>query len=280
MQWNMRQAAREWLVALSAYALLVAPFGCELQSGLINGPTGGGNNLNTSSAGLFLNEDTTDPLIVAGRNASGDAFYVFGTRQNNGAVGEVNSILLKMADGREALIVFELGRPVYLEGPDGSYIKIVYTEVSAQRLTAAVTIYDAGTRTTQTENVEVDLQRTAEQVAQFVEELTGQKLDVPVAPPATTAKWEQRALGPLLRALVVIPMIVLTQMLVVIVGQIMAEVFVAVTKAMQVAVVAACAPLFMFAGLLGEVTVEVSAVPLVDIFVELPSPPVIDIVIG
>jgi len=77
----VRQLGREWLVALLALALVIAPFGCQIQS-IIDGGSDNtdGNGLDTQTAGLFLNEDTSDPLIVAGRNADGDAFYVYGTR--------------------------------------------------------------------------------------------------------------------------------------------------------------------------------------------------------
>jgi len=67
--------------------------------------------------------------------------------------------------------------------------------------------------------------------------------------------------------------------MIVIVGQMMAEIMDAVAEAVQAAVIVACSPLFLFAGLLGEVTVEVDSVPLVDIFIDLPPPPVIDILI-
>jgi len=286
MRHPLRQLAREWLVALSSYAILVAPFGCQLQADLAGDPTGnsggnsgGGSSLNTKSAGLFLNEDTSDPLIVAGRNAAGDAFFVYGTRQDDGAVGEVTSILLKTVAGEESLIAFVLGRPVLLKGPDGSYLKITYDEVSPDRLAATAEIYDASNGTTETTSAEVDLHKTAEQVAQVVEQLTGQTLAVPTVPPAGTAKWQARALGPLLSALVVIPMVLLTNLMIVIVGQMMAEIMDAMAEAVQAAVIVACSPLFLFAGLLGEVTVEVDSVPLVDIFIDLPPPPVIDILI-
>ena len=273
---TLRQVGREWLVALAAYALLVAPFGCQFQAALLGDNTDG---LNTQSAGLFLNTDTSDPLIVAGRNVAGDAFFVYGTRQSNGAVGDVDSILLEMATGEHALIAFELGRPVYLQGPDGSFVRITYEEVSAERLAATAEVYDAQSGTTQTVSADVDLQETAQQVAMAVRQITGQSLQVPTVSLVETAKSQNRALNPLLQILVVLPMVLLTQALIVSMGQVMNVVFQAVTVAFQVAVVAAFWPLFTFAALLGEVSVRVETVPLLDIFIELPAPPVIDIVI-
>ena len=81
-------------------------------------------------------------------------------------------------------------------------------------------------------------------------------------------------------ALCVVPMILLTEMLVVMVGQIMAGIMDAMADAFRGAIIAACSPMFLFASLLGDATVEVDVVPLVDIFVDIPSPPVIDIIIG
>jgi len=275
----VRQLAREWLVTLLALALVIAPFGCQIQS-IIDGGSDNtdGDSLDTHTAGMFLNEDTSDPLMVAGRNAAGDAFYVYGTRAAGGAVGEVESILIRTAAGQQALMVFELGRPVYLEGPDGSYARITYNEVSLQRLQATVVVYDAVTQTTETAEAEVDLQKTATEVAALVESVTGRTLELPTAP-ADTAKLSQRALGPLLQVLLVVPMLALSHLMIVIMGQLMTAVFAAVTVAFQAAVVAAFWPLFMFAALLGEVTIRVESVPLLDIFIELPPPPDIRVII-
>lgn len=274
MRQTLRQAGREWLVGLTAYALLVAPFGCQFQSGLL------GDGLDAQSAGLFLNTDTSDPLIVAGRNAAGDAFFVYGTRQSNGDVGEVDSILLKTAAGESALIAFELGRPVYLQGPDGSYVRITYDEVSTERLAASAEIYDAQSKTSETVSADVDLRATAQQVAVAVQEITGQPLHVPTLSLFESAKSQNRALNPLLQISVVLPMVLVTQALIVSMGQVMNAVFQAVSTAFQAVVIVAFWPVFAFAALLGEVSSRVESVPLINIFVELPAPPVIDIVIN
>jgi hypothetical protein len=287
MRKTLRHVGREWLIAFASYGLVVAPFGCQFETELLqdpNGPSGPSGptvpTLNTKSAGLFLNEDTSDPLIVAGRNEAGDAFFVYGTRQSNGAVGEVNSILLKTSAGEESFIAFELGRPVLLKGPDGSYVKITYDEISTDRIAATAELYDASRDATETNAVDIDLHQTAQQVAQTVEELTGQTLNVPTVPSADTTKSQNRSLGPLLSALVVIPMVLLTQTMIIIVGQIMAAMMAAMAAALRAAVIVACWPLFLFAALLGEVSVEVDSVPLVQVFVDLPPPPLIDITIG
>jgi hypothetical protein len=258
---------------LASYALLVAPFGCEFQADLI------GDDLNTQSAGLFLNPDTSDPLIVAGRNAAGDSFFVYGTRQSNGAIGEVDSILIRTAAGQESVIAFQLGRPVYVEAPNSSFVRITYTEVSAQRLTATVEVHDAASGGTETVEADVDLQKTAAQVAQAVENLTGVSVVLPEVPLGGTGKWQQRAINPLLLTLAVVPMIAMSELLVVVMGQVMQVVYAAVSAALKGAVALIFAPVFLFSALLSEVTVQVESVPLLDVFIELPPAPVIDIII-
>ncbi len=278
-QWP-RQLCREWLVALASYALVVAPFGCQFQADLLGGSGDAtAAPLDAQSAGLFLNQDTASPLLVAGRNTPGDAFFVYGTHNAAGGVGEVTSILIKTADGQQSYILFESGRPTHLQAADGSYVHVTYDEISTSRLAVTAKVYDAITGTTETRGVNIDLKATAAQVAQTVQDLTGQTLTVPSAPAVDTGKLQQRALGPLLSALLVIPMLLMTEVMIVIMGQVMAAVFAAVTAAMQLAVVAAFAPLFLFAGLLNDVTVRIDMVPLVDIFIELPAPPTLDIVI-
>lgn len=271
---NRSSAAREWLVALVSYAVMVAPFGCQLQAPwLSNGA------LTITSPGLFLNSDTTAPLIVAGRSPAGDAFYVFGTRQEDGAIGEVDTILVETAAGQRSFVVFELGRPVYVQGPDGSYVEITYTEVSSQRLAASAKVYDARTGKSETVTAEIDLQAAAAEVAAAVEQLTGRPLAVPEAPAAGTAKVRDRA-GLLSTALAVVPLFLLGQVMVVIAGQLVTVLYDAVVTVARAAVLAAFTPVFLLAALLGEVTVRLETVPLLEVFIELPPRPLVEIVMG
>lgn len=268
----VRSLAREWLIALSAYALLVAPFGCELQSQILN-PGGDTTAGGTIDPGLHINEDLSHPLIAAGRAASGDAFYIYGTRQASGSIGEVQSILIRTADGRESFIVFELGRPTYLQGADGSSITIDYTEVGATRLAATVDVYDAVSGTTETVTTDIDLQKTAQDVAATIADLSGLQIDVPVATDVEGLKASARAFGPLMVGLVAASLVVVSQALIIILGQVMEAVYAAVSYAMQIAVMAAFMPIYWFASLLGEVTVSIGAAPLVDVIIEVPTPP-------
>lgn len=282
----LRQIGREWLVTLLACALLIAPFGCEFQQQLVDwtppGSNGGngGNGFDKDSAGLFLNEDTTDDLIVAGRNDGGDAFFVFGTRQATGAVGQVESVLIRTADDHEAAIFLNARSwPTFIQGLDGSYVQITYDDSQwPRRLTVSAEVYDASADTTETvEAVTVDLQTAIDDVVASLESLTGVDVRLPTLPANGTAKLGDRALGPLLSALLVIPMIAVAHVMVLIMGQVMAAVFEAVAIAMQAAVIAAFAPIWLFSGLLGEVVIEVESLPLLEVFVELPAAPTIDV---
>lgn len=271
---TFRRSAREWLIALASFALLVAPFGCEFQSQLLEDllAGAGGSNLTTESAGLFINPDTTDPLMIAGRNAGGDAFFVYGSRKASGEVEEIESILVVTADGQQSFITFELGRPVYLEGPDGSNIRIRYDEVSSTRLAATIEVTDpAGTSDTVT--AEIDLQKTAAQVAETVQQLTGRTLEVTAVPDVGTTKWQQRAVSTWLIVAAVVPLVLLNHLMIVILGQITRPIIEAINASLQAAAFVALLPLFAFTGLLGDVIVRIQSVPLLRIFVHLPNPP-------
>lgn len=270
---NRPSAAREWLVSLMSYAVVVAPFGCQLQL-----PWLSEGNLTTSSPGLFLNSDTSAPLVAAGRSPAGAAFYVFGTRQDDGAIAEVDSVLIETAAGQRSFVVFELGRPVYVQGPDGSYVQITYAEVSPQRLAATAKVYDARTGKSETVAAEIDLQAVAEEVAAAVEQLTGRPLAVPEAPAAGTAKVRDRA-GLLSTALAVVPLFLLGQVMVVIAGQLVTLLYDAVVTVARAAVLAAFTPVFLLASLLGEVTVRLETVPLLEVLIELPLRPLVEVVV-
>ncbi len=273
-----RRLAREWLVALLSYALLVAPFGCQFAADLGDG----GDDLTTKSAGLFLNSDVFSPLLIAGRNAAGDAFFVYGSRALNGGIREVESLRVRTAAGEDSFIVFEQGRPVHAEGADGSYVTITYDEVSAERLKGSALAYDATTGQTQTFPIDVDLRETAAQVAENVATLTGQTLQVPEVP-ADTGKALQSALritvDSSLFTLMVLPLVLMVDLCVVVMGQVLAAMFVAVAAVTKAALLVAFAPLFLVAALLGEVLVRVEYVPLWSVFVSLPEAPRVNITI-
>lgn len=273
---------REWLVALSAYALLVAPFGCQVQNLLLNttDSSDGATGLTTSSSGLFLNSDPNDPLLASGRDVRGDAFFVFGTRDTQGGLADIDSILVQSSDGRSSFIAFEQGRPVHAEGPDGSYAHITYEELAATRLLATLELYDAETKEKSQYQIDVDLERTAQQVADLVQSVTGQRLTSPAVTAGTSlTKSDGRSVritifSPLF-ALLVIPLVLAVQLTIIILGQMLAAVFAVVALVLQATLLAVFFPLFLIGDILNSVLVRIEFIPLLDVFDLLPRPPVI-----
>ena len=283
-----RQLGREWLVALLSYTLLVAPFGCQLQNLLDNSGAGGTTDL--QATGIFLNTDTTSPLIAAGRDAQGDAFFVYGTRTAQGGLQDtqITSILVQTADGQQSFITFDAGRPVHLQGPDGSYVHIKYTEVTQDRLAATVTVFDAASNQTASVDTAVDLQQVrqnlmqaAQQGAQAIQALTGQIATVPATPAVSTAKWQNRAVAEILLAVVAVPLALLTQFTFYIVGEMMTAVFDAVAASIQASIEAALqaafTPLLTLGNVLSQTSYRVEITPLFHVFVHLPPAPVVTI---
>lgn len=295
---TLRQVGREWLVALLSFSLLVAPFGCQLQIG--DGGLGGGggqdDGLTKNSTGLFLNSDKSSPIVLAGRSANGDGFFVFGQRTVAGGLGQVESVVVRFADGTEAFITFtpvmvgtgEQYLPTHLQGPDGSYLHIYYDEVSAQRLTVRVEIYNASNATTETVGTDIDLVQlqadinaALQQAAAAIEDFAKQHLVVPELEEAATAKMQNRAQGILVGVLVAVPLTLLAHFMVIIVGDVMkavldeiaAEVMDSVSDAMD----SAFRPLFTFSAVLGDSGYRIELGSLFDVFIDLPPPPIITI---
>ncbi len=267
----LRSLGREWLVAACAYALLVAPLGCQL---LTQNPDDG--TPTTTTACTFINADPTSGVLVAGRNAAGDNFFVYGQRDTAGTP-DISAIVVQPQSGQQSFMLFKHGRPVYAQGPDGSYLHIQYSEVTATRLAATVTVHDAATGQETAGSATIDLEAAAKQIAEQVKEITGRTLTVPEQPDLSTGKTSDRAVSSLLISLSIVPLVLFTQSLVVMMGQIMTEVFAAVEAVVQAVVLAACTPLFLFTGLLGETTVRIDWVPLFTVFVEIPDLPTVTI---
>lgn len=272
---SWRTVGREWFCALTCYSLLIAPFGCEL--------LGGGLDGGTLSTGLFINEDTEDPLLIAGRNANGDAFFVFGTRDESGGLEEIESILVRTADGEESFIAFELGRPVHVQGADGSYVHIWYEEVSAERLTANVELYDAATGAQSTYTVDIDLEQTAAQIAEFVTQVTGQELETAglVGNEIVVKEGQQRVRITIFSpwyAAFVLPLVAAVGLMTVVLGQVLVAVYALVAATMQLVLLAVFSPLFLIAEILDDAVWRVQLVPLTLVFDFRPLPPVVILV--
>lgn len=268
---------REWFVGCCAYALLVAPFGCQFQGLLLDGGGGGGGDLTTSSTGFFVDDGSSGGVLAAGRNVAGDAFFVYGTGSAETGIQKIDSILVRTAAGAESYILFELGRPTFVQGADGSYIRISYDSVAPLRLEATVEVFSASGAATDTYPVVIDLTQTAEQVAAWVEQVTGKTLEVPEVSAAAAPKTDQQALGLVasigLTALFVVPVIALVEVSIIVLGQVLTHLAEIVSAALEATLLVALSPLFLVSELLGDVVIEIELVGLPEVFVTLPDPP-------
>ncbi|MEW6253523.1 MAG: hypothetical protein AB1716_23005 [Planctomycetota bacterium] len=275
-----RRLGREWLVALCSYALVVAPFGCQIEGALIDGSGGGGDDTGPglTSVGLFVNTDLTSPVIAGGRNAAGDTFFVYGGRSAEGRIARLDSILVRTAAGAESFIRFEAGRPVRLQGADGANLQITYQEVSATRLLAQATAFDASGAQVAAQTIDINLQRTAEQVAQMVQSVTGRTLVVPDegdvdAAKLLNGKTDARQQGRFIALTVAVALVVLSRVLIGTSGQVLNTLFEGLAASVATLLLAIYSPVFLFAALLAEVVSNVFSTPLLRVFVYLPPRP-------
>ena len=148
-------------------------------------------------------------------------------------------------------------------------------------------IHHAASDSTETVNIEIDLQAiaadltaAAQQAAQTLTQAAGQTLVVPELPDSATSKGMQRQLGVVLTTLIAIPLVMISQLMIVMMAEVMAAVMeavaVAVAVSVQAALLAAMTPLFLFASVLDGTGYEIEVIPLFDVFVTLPPPPPLD----
>ncbi len=275
----LRAVAREWLAALSAYCMLIAPFGCEFSSSLVDDLAGADEVLTNASTGLFLSDDDANGILLAGRGDSGDAFFVFGTRDAGGGLAQVDAISVQAADGGESFISFESGRPIHAQAADGSYAHVTYTEIGTTRLTALVDLFDAASGATESHAVEIDLEQAAQAVADQVEALTGQSLPVTKNPAKSVSKADARSVritifSPLF-VLLVVPFIAVMALTTLILGQVLVALVSAVVVLLEATVVAIFAPLFVAARVLSRVVLRTFRTSLHVVFDALPVLPVV-----
>lgn len=276
-------ARRQWLVTVLAYGLALAPVGCVIP-GLPGGPIdfgdligGGGNDgddVNTSTAGFFVNDNVAEKLIAAARSSSRNAFFVYGDRAANGEIIHIDSILVQQADGREGYIAFENGRPVRMQAPDGSYVQVTYTTVTDTRFDATVELFDATSNDSEGFNVLIDLNQTIEQVANAFEQLTGERLPIEnLTPDNANAKEANRSqLATIAIAAVVGLLIGLsTQFL----GQVLQGIYDTVTLVAQAALVSFFGPLIWISEIMSNTANRVNDAPIRRAFDSTPEPPVV-----
>lgn len=274
------RVGREWFVALTAFSLLIAPFGCELRSGSDDG--GGVIDVGgqASNKGLFINEDFASPLLMAARDDADNQLFVFGTRNADGDPEEIESVSIESDEGA-SFVSFESGRPVHAAGPDGSYVHVDYVEVSSERLTADVELFDASTNEQQTFNVDIDLRQTAQQIVQAIRDVTGFEVKAPEAPGTgkllTADSVRVTIFSPLYVAFV-LPFVALITFMTVVLGQILNAIFTAVAILVQTALLVALSPLFILGELLDDVVLNVRLITISDLFSLIPDPPLIVLV--
>ncbi len=267
-----RGITREWLWGFTLFGLIISPFGCQLQQSGEDDAV----NSDPNRAGLFINDNAGDPLLIFGRATPG-AFFVFGTRSAGGGLEEIESIVLRGSDGKESFITFSSGRPEHIQGTDGSYAHVTYNEVSAQRITATIEIFDAATAQQQDFSVDIDVQQTAAQIAALVTQLTGQKLEAPSTAGAATTKLDHRAVritvfSPLF-SLFIAPLAAILTLSTIVLGQILASIYAAVVASLQAVVLVIFSPLFLLTELFSETVVNIEFVPFFDLLANPPSQP-------
>ncbi len=266
------QFGREFLTIAVTTSLFIGPTGCQLRA-LPNGGGSGSTDLKTLT-GLFINDSGDDGLLMAARGDNGDQFFVYGTRNAANGIEEIEQIVVKTDDG-ESFVTFERGRPVHAQGPQGSYLHITYESVGLVQLRARVDLFSVDAQSVESFTVDIDLERTANEIADRVREITG--TDVPVTTTAAVATGkglEQTRVtifSPFFAGFIA-PFVLLINLMTVIIGQIvniLADAIAAIAYAVMLVVLT---PFFAIAELLNNTIVNIQLVPLFDVFAVLPPP--------
>jgi hypothetical protein len=278
----LRQTAREWFCGLMCLSLVLAPMaGCPNNAGDGGGGEGDGVD-NKTATGLYINSDNNAEAIVGARGQDGAVFFVYGTRGPNGGLGQIDSIAVTTADSKNAFVAFESGRPVHAEGPDGSYVHISYSNVTALSLDASIALFDASTGGTTNYQTSIDLRQTAADVATLVQERTGLAITpVSVVDGGTiqTGKTLDRASVRItilpLYAIVVLPLAAAVYAMTVILGQVLYAVFAVVAQVVQVLLLIILSPIFLIAQIFSGAVIRVRPATLDEIFDSVPYPPTV-----
>lgn len=136
--------------------------------------------------GVIVNTDPSKDLIGGVRLKTGEASYLFGKLHSNGTVAEVDASVFRNAAGQQATLFFESGRPSRAVGFDGATLDITYEQADLQRLKGQAVYTPAGGNPLAI-YFDIDLEKTAEQVADTVERLTGIEITREPPPDETDA---------------------------------------------------------------------------------------------
>lgn len=277
-----RKQRRDWLSAMVCFSILMSPsIGCgttELNLGDLGNIDLSGL-LGSTNSGLFIEESSaTSGLLAAAKNSGGDSFFVYGTRNSAGQLQEVESILVEEDGGGESFVTFESGRPVHAQGANGSYAHAAYTGVTSTSLAGVVEVFNAADDSKQSLDFSVDLQQGLDDLAQQIEDATGQSLSFSsIIDNSTveTRKAMQRGLTITvlpLYGLFVIPMVAAMGLMMLVFTQLMLAMMVVIAKTLVVAIFR---PMFVIGSLLGDVLLRIRIVPLLTIFSILPPRPTV-----
>ncbi|MBN1343250.1 MAG: hypothetical protein JXQ73_11255 [Phycisphaerae bacterium] len=170
--WRFPRTIRgQWVTTVMIVCLIVAPFGCETAFLFGGGTTTPGNNDNPY--GLLINTDAASNVLGGIRLADGRSVWVYGTFNDDGSIREITGAGMRNAEGQEAGVLLEDGRPKTARSYDGSTLDFTYDVVSAERLKGHVDVFIAETGDTQTVDFDIDLKAAAADLAQAAADLAG-----------------------------------------------------------------------------------------------------------
>ena len=261
-----------WVMALGIPALVMAPFGCETLSLLQIASSDEGQ------FGWFVNPDKTGDLLLGARAPSQACLFAYGSFKENGDIDRITGVVLRDAEGNESFISLDdKGWPVHLEIADGSYAHLEYSEQTDTHVAGQLRLYNAQEQTEEIHSFDVDLDQALATLADEIEQLAGQQLEVlpdPNARPLTNGAKSGPAAATVVYPLFVLPFVAMAYLVSYVAAAIFNAVALVVTEVVRVTLIAVFAPLF----LLAEVTNAVLFLPLrttslVTVFGVLPPTP-------
>jgi len=159
---------RQWVAMLAGVSLIIAPFGCQTGQ-LVSGNAADGDSL----FGLLVNTNTDSNVLGGVKLESGESVFVYGRFGDDGSIEEIFGAVFRNAQGQEAVVALDQGRPTLARGFDGSTIEFTYDQVSSERLTGHVDVFFADDGSRETIAFDVDLNAAIEELVQTVNDLTG-----------------------------------------------------------------------------------------------------------
>lgn len=161
----------KWFSGLTILAIIMSTTACDVTQ--IDDPADLADTF-----GLIVNSDTSSNLLGGLRQENGQSVYLYGQFADDGSIQEVEEIVYQDEDGKVSSLKFESGRPSRALMHDGSTIDITYEIVESDRLKGQVDIVVASNGQQYVAPFDIDLQATAAQLAQIVDDVTGGAIQV------------------------------------------------------------------------------------------------------